>query len=58
MDTRLDALKTVSTDIVHKTGEIIKKNTADAVTKLKDDKIVKQETVEEIVITAKKGKKV
>ena len=58
MDIRLDALKTASTDIVHKTGESIQKNTADAVAKLKDDKIVKQETVEEIVIITKKGKNV
>ena len=35
---------------VHKADKFIEKKIADAVTKSNDDKIVKQETIEEIII--------
>ena len=50
LDTGLDSLRTASKKIVHKAGEFIGKKIADAVTKSNDDKIVKQEPVEEIII--------
>ena len=53
MDTRLD-LKTASKKIVHKAGEFIGNKTVDAVTKSKDDKIIKQEPAEEIIILPRK----
>ena len=46
----IDSLKTASKKVVHKAGEFIKNKIADAVTKSNDDKIVKQEPVEEIII--------
>ena len=49
LDTGLDDLKTVSKKVVHKateaTGEFIGNKITDAVTKSKDDKIVKQKPV-------------
>ena len=50
MDTGLHAVKTTSTRVVHKAGEFIGNKIADAVTKSNDDKIVKQEPVEEKII--------
>ena len=47
MDTGLN----VSKKVVHKAGEILGNKNADAVTKSNDDKIVKQEPAEEIVIS-------
>ena len=52
--TALDALKTATKKIVHKTGEFLGNRIADAVTKSGDDKIVKQEPVEEIIISPEK----
>ena len=49
-DTGLYALKTSSKKVVHKTDEFIGNKIAGAVTKSKEDKIVKQEPVEEIII--------
>ena len=49
-DTGLDALKTTSKKVVHKTGKFVGNKIADAVTKSNDDKMVKQEPVEEIII--------
>ena len=46
----LDALKTASKQVVHKAGESLGNKTADAVTKSNDDKIEKQEPVEETII--------
>ena len=46
----IDSLKTASKKVVHKAGEFIRNEIADAVTKSNDDKIVKQEPVEEIII--------
>ena len=42
MDTGLDAQKTASKKTVHKTGEFVGNKIADAVAKLKEDKIVNQ----------------
>ena len=53
MDTGLDAVKTASKKVVHKAGEFLGHKTADAVAKSNDhfrSQIVKQETVEEIII--------
>ena len=49
MDTGLDA----STKVVHKAGEL--KKIADVVTKSNDDKILKQEPIEEIIIPPEKA---
>ena len=57
MDTRLDAVKTTSKKVAHKAGELIGNKMADAVTKSNDDKIVKQELIEEIIIPSKKQMK-
>ena len=46
MDTGSDTVKTASKKVVHKAGEFIENKIADAVVKLNDDKIVKQEPVE------------
>ena len=50
MDTGLDSLKAASKTVVHKEGEFLRNKIAEAVTKSNDDKIVKQEPVEEIII--------
>ena len=55
LDKELDSLKTASKKVVHKTGEFLGNKIADAVTKSKNDKIVKEEPVEEINIPPKKG---
>ena len=51
MNKRLDASKKV----VHKSGEFVGNKIADAVTKSNDDKVVKQEPVEEIIIPPEKN---
>ena len=58
LDTGLDSLKTASKKVVHKVGEFIGNKTIDAVTKSKDDNIVKQEPAEEIIISPKKRDKI
>ena len=58
MDTGLDSLKTASKKVVHKAGEFTGNKTIDAVTKSKDDNIVKQEPAEEIIISPKKRDKI
>ena len=50
MDTGLDAVKTASEKVVHKAGKFVRNKIADAVTKSNNDKIVKQEHFEEIII--------
>ena len=50
LDTELDSLKTASKKVVHKADEFSGNKIADTVTKSNDDKIVKQEPVEEIII--------
>ena len=47
LDTGSDTVKTASKKVVHKAGGFIENKIADAVVKLNDDKIVKQEPVEE-----------
>ena len=54
MDTVLDAIKTASKKAVQKVSEFIGNKIADAVTKSNNDKIVKQEPVEEIIIPSEK----
>ena len=54
LDTGLDAVKTASKNVVHKAGEFLVHKIAAAVTKSNDDKIVKQEPVEEISIPPEK----
>ena len=50
LNTGLDSLKTASNKVVHKEGKFLGNKIADALTKSNDHKIVKQETVEEIII--------
>ena len=50
VNTGLDSLKTASKKVVDKTGEILGNKMVDAVTGSNDDKMEKQEPVEEIVI--------
>ena len=54
LDTVLDAVKTASKKAVQKVSEFIGNKIADAVTKSNNDKIVKQERVEEIIIPSEK----
>ena len=61
MGTRLDSLKTVSKQIVHKAGEFLGNKTADAVSKSNDDKIVKPDENPrnvEVIITPEKGEEI
>ena len=57
LHTVLDALKTATEQVIHKTGEFLENKIADAVTKSNDNKIVKPDenlrTVEEIIISQK-----
>ena len=50
MDTGQYYLKNDSEKVVHKEGEVLESKTADAVTKAKGDKTMKQEHVEKIII--------
>ena len=54
LDTGVDAVKTASKKVIHKSGEFVGNKTADLVTKSKDDKIVKSDenlrNVEKITI--------
>ena len=54
MDTGLDSLKTASKKVVHKAGEFMGNESADAVTKSNDDNFVKKEPVEEVIIPSEK----
>ena len=56
LDTGLDAVKTASKKVVHKADELIGNKIADAVTKSNNEKIVKQEPVEQIIIPPEKKK--
>ena len=59
LDTGLNSLKTASTKVFHKTSEFLGNKVADAVTiKSNDDKIVKQEPVEEIIIPSEKREEI
>ena len=50
----LDAVKTASKKVVHKSGEFLRNHIADTVTKSNDDKIVKQEPFAELIISPEK----
>ena len=54
MDTELDSSKTSSKKAVHKTGEFLEEQIANAVTNSYDDKIVKTKFGEETVVPSKK----
>ena len=54
MDTGIDTVKAASKKVVHKAGEFIGNKIADAVTKSSNDKVVKQEPIEEIIIPPEK----
>ena len=56
--TGLGSLKTASKKVFHKTGEFLGNKIADAVTNSYDDKIVKQEPVEEIIVPPIKRKQI
>ena len=56
-DTGLDSLKTASKKTVHKAGEFIGNIIADTVTKSNNNKIVKEEPAEEIIIPPEKEMK-
>ena len=56
LDTWLDSLKTPSKKVVHKACEFSGNKIADAVSKSNDDKIVKQQPVEEVIISTEKKK--
>ena len=58
LDTRLDSLKTASKKVVHKAGEFLGNKIADAVTKPNGEKILKQESVEEIIIPREQKKEI
>ena len=55
--TGLNAVKTASKKGAHKAGEFIGNKIEDVVTKSNDDKIVKQEPVEEIIIPPEKKRR-
>ena len=57
LDTGLDAVKSASKKVLHKASNFIGNKIADRVTKSKNDKTVKQEPVEEIIIPPNKQKK-
>ena len=54
MDTGLDAVTTAFKKVVYKAGKFLGIKFADAVTKSNNNKIVKQEPVEEIIIPPEK----
>ena len=54
LDTGLDAVKTASKKVVHKAGEFIGNKITDVVTESNNNKSVKQEPVEEIIIPLEK----
>ena len=58
LDAGIDALVTASKKVVHKTCEFLENKIADTVTKSSDDKIVKQEPVEEIILLPGKRKEI
>ena len=53
-DTGLGTLKTASKKVVHKTGVFSVNKITDAVTKSNDNKVIKQELIEQIIIPLKK----
>ena len=54
LDAGLDAVKTASKKLVHKAGEYFGNKIVDAVNKLNDDKIGKQQPVEKIILLLEK----
>ena len=58
MNTRLDVLKTASKERVYKAGEFLENKIIEAVTKSNNNKIEKQETVEEIINQTEKTEEI
>ena len=58
MNTGLDFVKTASKKVVDKAGEFLGNKSADAVTKSSDDKIGKQEPIEEIIVPQEKSEEI
>ena len=58
MDTGLDILKTASKEGVNKAGEFLENKIIETVTKSNDNKIEKQETVEEIINQTEKTEEI
>ena len=58
MDKGLGSINTASKKVAHEAGEFLRNKTADTVTKSNDDKIQKQEPVEEIIIPLEKREEV
>ena len=54
LDAGQDSILTTSKKVVHKAGEFFRNRIADTATNLLDNKIVKQEPVEEIIIPPEK----
>ena len=58
MDTGPDFVKPTSKNVVDKAGEFLGNKIVDAVTKSSDNKIVKQEPIEEIIVTQEKSEEI
>ena len=58
MNTGVDAVKTASRNVIHKAGEFLRNNIADAVIKTNNDKIMKTDknprNIEEVIIPLEK----
>ena len=55
LDIGLDAVKSASKKVVQKGGEFVGNKIEDAVSKSNDNKIEKQEPIEETIISSEKG---
>ena len=49
LDEGLDAVKTAPKKVVHNSGEFLRNTIADTITKSKNEKVVKQEPIQEII---------
>ena len=58
MNTGPDFVKPTSKKVVDKAGEFLGNKIVDAVTKSSDNKIVKQEPIEEIIVTQEKSEEI
>ena len=58
MNTGVDAVKTASRNVIHKAGQFLRNNIADAVIKTNNDKIMKTDknprNIEEVIIPLEK----
>ena len=58
LNTGVDVLITTSKTVVHKAVDFLGKKIADAISQSNDDKIVKSETVEEVIIPPEKREEI